>query len=197
MRHYTFGTVAALIAALTFAVGSAGGQESNGTIRTYQGATYELAELSVEVFYTIGEPKERPDDRSERFTTTISLSSTSTASGAGEPTAPAGAGAEKEPKLLRGHSRMADMTVSVRGVERRIPWDQIRTVRFSRAPVPAGSGLPPYVHHYKHAASLGLVDGATVDADYVNMGGAILTGSSGGGQVAIPWDEVEYIVFAR
>jgi hypothetical protein len=36
-----------------------------------------------------------------------------------------------------------------------------------------------------------------VEADYVNMGGAIVRGTAPNGQVDIPWEEVEYIVFER
>jgi hypothetical protein len=194
------GTVTAVTAMVVFLVGSAAGQESSATIRTYQGLSYKVADLSLEVFYTIGEPKEKEkeEDSSQQFQPTISVMSTSTSATGGEQFPPAGAGAEKEAKLLRGHSRMSHITVSNQGVETRIALDQVRSVRFARKPVAAaGLRLPPYLPYYRYSASVSLTSGAQVEADYVNMGGAIVRGTAPGGQVDIPWDEVEYIVFER
>lgn len=198
MRQYMVGTVTAVTAVVVFLVGSAAGQESSATIRTYQGLSYKVADLSLEVFYTIGEPKEKEGDSSQQFQPTITVMSTSTAATGGEQLPPAGAGAEKEAKLLRGHSRMSHITVSNQGVETRIALDQVRSVRFARKPVAAaGLRLPPYIPYYRYSASVSLTSGAQVEADYVNMGGAIVRGTAPNGQMDIPWEEVEYIVFER
>jgi hypothetical protein len=194
------GTVTAVTAVVVFLVGSAAGQESSATIRTYQGLSHKVTDLSLEVFYTIGEPKEKEkeEDSSQRFQPTISVMSSSTAATGGEQLPFAGAGAEKEAKLLRGHSRMSDITVSSQGVETRIALDQIRSVRFARKPVAtAGLRLPPYIPYYRYSASVSLTSGAQVEADYVNMGGAIVRGTAPSGQLDIPWEEVESIVFER
>lgn len=199
MRQYMVGTVTAATAVVAFLVGSAAGQESSATIRTYQGLSYKVADLSLEVFYTIGEPKEKEEqDWTQRFQPTISVMSTSAAATGGEQMPPAGAGAEKEAKLLRGHSRMSHITMSNQGVETRIAVDQIRSVRFARKPVAtAGLRLPPYIPHYRYSASVSLTSGAQVEADYVNMGGAMVRGTTPSGQVDTPWEEVESIVFER
>jgi hypothetical protein len=194
------GTVTAVTAVVALLVGSAAGQESSATIRTYQGLSHKVTDLSLEVFYTIGEPeeKEKEEDSSQRFQPTISVMSSSTAATGGEQLPFAGAGAEKEAKLLRGHSRMSDITVSNQGVETRIVLDQIRSVRFARKPVAAaGLRLPPYIPYYRYSASVSLTSGAQVEADYVNMGGAIVRGTAPSGQLDIPWEEVESIVFER
>ncbi len=198
MRQYMVGTVTAVTAVVAFLVGSAAGQESSATIRTYKGLSYMVADLSLEVFYTIGEPKEKEEGPSQQFQPTIAVTSTSTAATGGEQLPFAGAGAEKEANLLHGHSRISYITVSNQGVEIRIAWDQIRSVRFARKPVAtAGLRLPPYISYYRYSASVSLTSGAQVEADYVNMGGAIVRGTAPSGQVDIPWEEVESIVFER
>ncbi len=198
MRQYMVGTVTAVTAVVVFLVGSAAGQESSATIWTYQGLSYKVADLSLEVFYTIGEPKEKEEGPSQQFQPTIAVTSTSTAATGGEQLPFAGAGAEKEGKLLHGHSRISHITVSNQGVETRIALDQIRSLRFARKPVAAaGLRLPPYIPYYRYSASISLTSGAQVEADYVNMGGAIVRGNASTGQVDIPWEEVESIVFER
>ncbi len=198
MRQYMIGTVTAVTAVVALLVGSAAGQESSGTIRTHQGISYKVVDLSLEVFYTIGEPKEKEEVSSQQFQPTINVMSTSTAATGGEQLPSAGAGAEKEAKLLHGHSRISHITVSNQGVETRIALDQIRSVRLARQPVAAaGLRLPLYIPYYRYSASVSLTSGAQVEADYVNMGGAIVRGTAPSGQVDIPWEEVESIVFER
>lgn len=184
MRGFMGGAVT-IVAAVAALVGSAAAQETAAVVRTYQGDSYRLAEPSLEVFYTIGEPKEKKAEATAPPTISLTTQPPS-----------AEAGAEKEEKLLRGHSRLTEFTVAKDGVETRIAWDRIRALVITRQPVPA-SGLPPYVSHYRYSASVTLTDGQRVDADYVNLGTTLLRGQTPKGRVEIPWEEVEHIIFDR
>ncbi len=181
---------------MTLGAGAAA-QESAATIRTYQGISYMVADPSLEVFYTIGELKESPSTTPTSgmtFGTTINLGMPST--GGGEQVSSPVAGGTKEERLLRGHSQASAITVSKDGVETRIPWEQVRTMSFARTPDPA-AGLPPYISQYRYSASVTLVDGTRVEADYVNLGVTFLRGTTPAGRVDIPWQEVEGITFNR
>lgn len=195
MWRHLFGavTVAAVVVALA---GGAAGQESRAMVRTHQGISYSVDDLSLEVFYTIGEPKEKKEEREPFRPTILNVTTAVTPTpGAGEqmPGAPPG---EKEEKLLRGHSRASEIAVWREGVETRIAWDRIRAMQFARKPV-VGSGLPPYISHYRYSVSVTLVGGERVDADYVNLGTAILRGITPSGRVDIPWEEVEQVTLER
>ena len=183
--------VGAALAVVMLLVGSAVGQEPSATIRTYQGVSYKVADASLEVFYTIGEPSEKPAESGTQFGSMINISTNATASAGGEPSAPAGNGA----RLLRGHSRASDFAVWRQGVETRIALDQVRAIRFVRTPLAAA--LPPYIPHYRYSASVSMVTGQQVEADYVNFGAMIVRGVGQNGRVDVPWEEVESIAFER
>lgn len=84
------------------------------------------------------------------------------------------------------------------GVETRVPFESIASLQFTRQAV-TSNVLPPYhaSGHYRHAASLVMKSGERVEADYVNLGTAVLTGTTPQGQVEIPWGEIEIVRFAR
>ena len=193
-------TAVTTVVVVVLLVGSAPGQDINGTIRTYQGVSYNLADLSLEVFYTIGEPKSighNPSQVTGLQPSGPMVSITNVSGGPSGGEQPGGGGAAEE-RLLRGHSRAADITVWRQGVETRIAWDQIRAVRFARNPVTvAGLRMPPYIPDYKYSVSVVLVTGERVEADYVNLGGAIVRGTIPTGRLEIPWGEVESIIFER
>jgi hypothetical protein len=201
MRQYMI-TAVAIVAVILSLAGSAPGQDINGTIRTYQGVSYNVADLSLEVLYTIGEPKSIGHNPSQVTGLQPSGPLVSVTNMGGTPSGgeqPGGGGAAEE-RLLRGHSRTTEITVWRQGVETRIPLDQIRAMRFGRKPVTAaGAGLrmPPYVPDYKYSASVILITGERVEADYVNLGATIVRGTAPNGQVEIPWGEVESIIFER
>jgi hypothetical protein len=184
--------VTALTAAVVvmFLVGSGLAQDTTATIRTYQGVSYKVADPSLEVFYTIGEPKEKEEPG--KFQPAISISTSATTTSGGEQAA----GGAQEAKLLRGHSRASDITVSRQGVETRIALEHIRAMRFARKPV-TNAILPPYVPYYKYSVTVSLMSGQQVEADYVNLGMTIVRGASQNGRVDIPWEEVEDIAFER
>jgi hypothetical protein len=199
MRDHMVATVAA-VAAFVLLGGSALAQESTATVRTYHGAAYRIFDPSLELFYTIGEPKGMEggatQEAGQRFGSTINISTSGGASPGGDQ--PVAAGAGEAPKLLRGHSTANSITLSSLDVTTVIPWDQIRTLRFERQPVPPGGiRFPSYIPHYKYSASVALTSGEKVEAGSVNLGGAIVRGTGPTGRVEIPWQEVEYIVFDR
>ncbi len=192
MRRQRVGVVTLAIAVAAIG-GGAVGQGPSATVRTYQGIAYRIGDPSLEVFYTIGEPEEKKEDL-QNFAPTINVTTNTAAPGGAAPAPPPGG--EKEEKLLRGHSRATEITVSREGVESRIHWDRIRAMFFTRKPV-AVVGLPPYVTHYRYGVSVTLMDGERVEADYVNLGSAMLRGTTPNGRVDIPWEEVQQVIFER
>ncbi len=198
MRQHMVMAVA-ILAVILFLIGSAPGQDIVGTIRTYQGVSYNVADLSLEVFYTIGEPKSighNPSQITGIQSTGPMVNITNVSGGPSGGEQPGGGAAEE--RLLRGHSRATDITMWRQGVETRIPLDQIRAMRFGRKPVTVvGLRMPPYVPDYRYSVSVILVTGERVEADYVNLGGTIVGGTVPTGRVEIPWGEVETIVFER
>lgn len=187
-------TVCAVLVAVAAGTGGAAGQEPRATVQTYRGASYTVGDLSLEVFYTIGEPREKAEG--ERFQSTLSVVAPMGAPGEARGQAPAATEAERAEKLLRGHARATAITVSRDGVETQIAWDRIRAMLFSRQSV-AVPLLPPYIPHYRYAVSVTLVDGQRVEADYVSLGTSILQGTTPEGRVQIPWEEVQHVIFER
>jgi hypothetical protein len=192
-------TAVTTVVVVVLLVGSAPGQDINGTIRTYQGVSYNLTDLSLEVFYTIGEPKSIGHNPSQitglQSAPMVNITNVSGGPSGGEQ--PGGGGAAEE-RLLRGHSQATNFTVWRQGVETRIAWDQVRAVRFARNPVTVvGLRMPPYIPDYRYSASVVLITGEHVEADYVNLGGTIVRGTVSTGRVEFPWGEVESIIFER
>lgn len=193
MRHFAIGAVVVVVGVFCF-TDSALSQESRATVRTYQGVSYKLDDPSLEVFYTIGEPKEKKDEgQAQSFQPTIAIAATAGAPAGGEQASSGDGGAGKDEKLLRGHSRAAEIVILKDGVETRVAWDRIRSLYFSRKPVTV-PGLPSYVPHYRYAASAVLTDGVRVDGDYVNLGTTMLRGRAQTGRVDIPWEQIEWII---
>lgn len=198
MERQLFG-MAAVATVLAGLVAGAVAQEPSATVRTHQGLSFKLTDPSLEVFYTIGEPKEKKEEMLPPIvsvTTALGGIGAAGEQAAGAPAPPPGLGAEKEEKLLRGHAQATGIMVSKEGVEYRIQWDRIRAMFFTRKPVNV-VGLPSYVPLYRYGVSVTLVDGERVDADYVNLGGAILRGITPDGRVDIPWEEVQQVIFER
>ena len=199
MRQHMI-TALAIVAVFLFLAGSAPGQDVNATIRTYSGVSYRIADPTLEVFYTIGEPKSTQTNPSQvsgaqSFGSMVNITNVTGATGGAEQS---GGGGAAEERLLRGHSQVTDVTVWRQGVETRIPLDQIRAMRFARKPVTVvGLRMPPYVPDYRYSVSVGLVGGGQVEADYVNLGATVVRGTAPNGQLDIPWGEVETIIFER
>ena len=188
-RHMVGAVTVALIAAAP--AWGAAAQEPSATVRTHQGVAYKVGDPSMELFYTIGEPKEKKEEDKTAPTISVTTSMTAPGGAGDQPTT-----GEKEVKLLRGHSRASELIVWREGVESRIAWDRVRTLFFTRKPVSA-PGLPPYITHYRYAVSVTLMDGERVEADYVNLGAAILRGNTPDGKVDIPGEDVQSVIFER
>ncbi len=189
MRRCMLATAVAL-GLFVCTIQSARGQEVNATVRTHDGASYVLTDPWLEVDYTIGEPKETPQTP-QGFQPSITVNASASASTGS--TAPGGA--EQSP-LLSGHSRMADLLVSRQGVSMRIPWDEVQALRIARTPAPR-AGLPTYVPSYRYTVAITLIGGEQVQADYINLGGAVLRGSGLAGRIEIPWNQLETLTFQR
>jgi hypothetical protein len=102
------------------------------------------------------------------------------------------------PPSKQGRRQQEILTVFKSGVETHIPVANITNLTFTRTAV-GNSPLPPYVSptHFRHAATVTLADGSKIQADYVNMGTAILRGASPNGTIDIPWDDIEVLSIKR
>jgi hypothetical protein len=166
-------------------------QEPVAEVRTWGGETLRLSEPSLEVFYTIPVTQE---DAPQAAAEPASLATTPMLFGSAQ--ALAGA-LEKKPEPLSGQ-RQADSVTLQRGeVETRVPLMNVASLVFMRRPIV--STLPPYLAptHFRYAVTAVLVDGTTVEADYVNLGTTILRGNAPTGRIEIPWHEIETLRFGR
>ena len=104
---------------------------------------------------------------------------------------------QQGPDSKQGRRRQEVITVFRDQIEIRVPLANVSEVTFSRQAVT--SSLPPYFarDHFRHAAALKLADGSTVVGDYVNLGTAILRGTTAEGTVDIPWYQIEFLRFQR
>jgi hypothetical protein len=102
------------------------------------------------------------------------------------------------PDTVQGHRQGQEITAYRGGVGTQIPLGNISSITFKRQPV-RDSSLPPYVAatHIRYAADIALADGTRIDADYVNLGTAILRGTTPDGRIDIPWQDIEVLRFAR
>jgi hypothetical protein len=164
-------------------------QEPVAEVRTWSGQTLRLSQPSLEVFYTIlvkGEEAAAPEPAAPGTSAMLF----------GSPTALAGM-LDKKPEPLSGQRQAESVTLKRGAVEQRIPLASVASLTFARQPV--DSTLPPHLAatHFRYAATAVLLDGTTVEADYVNLGTTILRGTVSDGRVEIPWYEIETLRFVR
>ena len=178
------------LAGVVIAVAPIAAQEPVAEVRTWSGETLRLSQPSLEVFYTIvvrdkedAPPSDAPAPAASQMLF-------------GSPQALAGV-LQKGPDPLSGQRQAEAVTLGKGGVEWRIPLPNMASLAFTRRPVV--SSLPPYLAHthFRYAATAVLVDGTTVEGDYVNLGTTILRGITGDGRVEIPWYEIETLRFVR
>jgi hypothetical protein len=102
------------------------------------------------------------------------------------------------PASKQGRRQQDYVRVSRGGSEVAVPVANLASIVFTRTLV-APAALPPYVasKHYRHGATIVLVDGSQIEGDYVNMGTALLRGNTQHGTIDIPWDEIELVRFRR
>lgn len=193
----------ALLAVAVASAPPAGAQDVTAEVKTWSGQSWRLTQPSIEVFYTvIPLPKEGEPGGLPPMGTDIP-----------QPTGAAGQGGgarlfgthkelkkaiDRGPEPVRAQREKTYLTLSRGGVEVQVPFAQLTSLQIARQPL-AGSGLPPYVapQHYRYSASAVLVDGARIDADYVNFGTALLRGMSPQGRIDIPLEEIETLRFER
>ncbi len=168
-------------------------QTMTAEVRTWSGQTYQLAEPSLEVLYTIMVPKKDEE---------VGASQTAPTSGAKTPMLFGSANAisqflDKQPEPLQGHRQSETITLHKDGAEIRLPLATVGALYFTRQP--ARSTLPPYVapEHYRYAATAVLDDGSRIEGDYVSLGTTFLRGRTAHGTVDIPWQHIETVRFAR
>jgi hypothetical protein len=185
--------------ALAAHAGPAAAQDVTAAVRTWSGESLQLSQPSLEVFYSI-----------------VSKAQESAAGGGGGRVGQGGLGAlgtqyqdpslftlnrlfgSQPPDTIQGHRQAGDITVYRGGVATQIALDRIASLAFTRQAV-KDSSLPPYVAgaHTRSAATVVLIDGVRVDADYVNLGAMLLRGTTPGGRVDIPWQDIQTVEFRR
>lgn len=183
-------------------------QELNAEVRTWAGQSLHLGQVSIEVFYTIFPPS-KDDEQAGGGGATMEGVSTldrDIRTGAGRMEAlqlfgsmrSLGAMLDRGPDPMQGNKSSDSVTLYRGGVAQQVPVTSIATMMFDRTPV-RGSGLPPYVapSHYRFAATAILTDGRRVEGDYVNLGTAIIRGTTREGRVEVPWQDIESIRFIR
>jgi hypothetical protein len=179
------------LAGVVIAVAPVAAQEPVAEVRTWSGQTLRLSQPSLEVFYTILVKREDaalPSTETQPSATpTMLFGSASALSGT----------LDKKPEPLSGQRQAEVVTLQKDAVERRIPLLSLASLVFTRQPVV--SSLPSYLAptHFRYAATAVLLDGTTVEGDYVNLGTTILRGTASDGRVEIPWYEIETLRFVR
>jgi hypothetical protein len=193
-----------LAAALAISAGSAAAQDVTATVRTWNGQSWQIAQPSLEVFYSI---VSRSQESAGGGGTGVGQVGGMTSLGLGV----LGRQAvdpdlftlnrlfgSQAPDTIQGHRQAQEITVYQRGVATQIAVASIATLAFARQPV-QGSSLPPYIAntHIRSSATVLLTDGTRVEADYVNLGGMLLRGTVAGGRVDIPWQDIQTVEFRR
>ena len=180
-------------------------QDVTADVKTWSGQSWRLSQPSLEVFYTI---VSRPQEQSSgggggtvgQLTSFGSLSLGSLGREAADPSLVTlnRFFGKTAPDTIQGHRQGQEITAYRGGVATQVPIGNISSIIFKRQPV-RDSSLPPYVAatHVRYAADIGLADGTRIDADYVNLGTAILRGTTPDGRMDIPWQDIEVLRFAR
>jgi hypothetical protein len=179
------------LAGVVIAAAPVAAQDPVAEVRTWSGETLRLSQPSLEVFYTIlvkGKEDTTPSPDASPSAAPAMLFGSATA---------LGSALDRKPDPLSGQRQAEAVTIQKGGVERRIPLLSLASLVFARRPVV--SSLPPYlaVTHFRYAATAVLVDGTTVEGDYVNLGTTILRGTTADGRVEIPWHEIETLRLVR
>jgi len=193
-------------------------QEVTAEVRTWNGQALTVKDPTFEVFYTIlpsvtaplggggggyapaGPGGPTPPGASGEIAqspATIGVGSVGFQSGTALMAA-SGTLLPTGPASKQGRRQQEYVRVIRSGTEVAVPVANLASIVFTRQLV-APSALPPYVaaRHYRHGATIVLVDGSQIQGDYVNMGTALLRGSTQYGSVDIPWDEIELVRFRR
>jgi len=202
-RHALIGTLALIwVAAVAL---PAPAQDITADVKTWSGQSWRLSQPSLEVFYTIvSKPQEATTAGGGGGMDKVTSFSSLSLGGLGrEGVDPSLMTLNRffgktAPETIQGHRQGQEITAYRGGVATQIPLANISGITFKRQPV-RDSSLPPYVAatHIRYAADIALADGTRIDADYVNLGTAILRGTTPDGRIDIPWQDIEVLRFAR
>lgn len=193
-----------LAAALAGSAGSAAAQDVTAAVRTWSGESWQLAQPSLEVFYTI---VSKPQEASSGGGTGVGQIGGMTTLGLGvlgrQAVDPSlftlnRLFGSQAPDTIQGHRQAQEITVYRNGAATQIAIASIATLTFARQPV-QDSSLPPYIAstHARSSATVLLTDGTRVEGDYVNLGGMLLRGTIPGGRIDIPWQDIQTVEFRR
>jgi hypothetical protein len=202
MNRHTLIVILALVWVAALAP-PARAQDITADVRTWSGQSWRLSQPSLEVFYTIVSKPQGDGAAGGGGTGPTSFNSLTLGGLGREGVDPSLMTLNRffgkaAPETIQGHRQGQEITAYRGGVATQIPLDNISSIIFKRQPV-RDSSLPPYVAttHIRHGADIALVDGGRVDADYVNLGTAILRGTTPDGRMDIPWQDIEVLRFAR
>ena len=179
-------------------------QDITADVKTWSGQSWRLSQPSLEVFYTIvSKPQEQSAQGGGGVGQPTSFGSLTLGGLSRESVDPSLVTLNRffgksAPETIQGHRQGQEITAYRGGVATQIALVNISSITFKRQPV-RDSSLPPYVAatHIRYAADIALADGTRIDADYVNLGSAILRGSTPDGRMDIPWQDIEVLRFAR
>jgi len=195
-----------IVAAATLAGSAAGAaaQDVTAQVRTWSGQSWQLSQPSLEVFYTIVSKSQESQAGSG---TAVGQLGGMTNLGLGvlgrQAVDPSlftlnRLFGSQAPDTIQGHRQAQQITVYRGDVATLIPVGNIATMTLTRQPV-QDSSLPPYLAntHVRSSATVLLTDGTRVEADYVNLGAMLLRGTTPGGRVDIPCQDIQTIEFRR
>lgn len=197
-------SVLSTLAVLTLGAGAAQpivAQETTAEVRTWGGRTLNLTHPALEVQYTILTPTDQQAGGGSYAGAPLVGSGGGTGGSTGQfltsMRAPEQA-LSKNPPPVQGRRTAQRLTLYQGVIAQHVPAPQIAQLTFQRQLV-QNSTLPPYLAgaQYRHAATVTLADGTTVQGDYVNLGAAFLRGTTPAGPVEIPWREIEAVRFTR
>ena len=178
-------------------------QDVTADVKTWSGQSWRLSQPTLEVFYTIVSKPQGDGAAGGGGTGPTSFSNLSLGGLNRESVDPSLMTLNRffgktAPDTIQGHRQGQEITAHRGGVATQIPLGNISSITFKRQPV-RDSSLPPYVAatHIRHAADIALADGTRIDADYVNLGTAILRGTTPDGRLDIPWQDIEVLRFVR
>ena len=164
-------------------------QDPVAEVRTWSGETLRLSQPSLEVFYTIlvkGKEDAPPPPTPAPAAPQMLF---------GSATALAGGGQKAGSPVRAAPGRDGDPPEGWGGAAHSPPEPGESRLRPSAGRQLASAYLA--VTHFRYAATAVLVDGTTVEGDYVNLGTTILRGTTADGRVEVPWHEIETLRFVR
>jgi hypothetical protein len=195
-----------IVAASTLAgsPASAAAQDVTAQVRTWSGQSWQLTQPSFEVFYTIvSKSQESQGGGGTNVGQLGGMSNLGLGVLGRQAVDPSlftlnRLFGSQAPDTIQGHRQAQQITVYRGDVATLIPVANIATLTLTRQPL-QDSSLPPYVAntHVRSSATVLLTDGTRVEADYVNLGAMLLRGTTPGGRVDIPCQDIQTLEFQR